>query len=160
MFSISCLTFTARIITRLSTRRRLYFDDLFIILGFIILSGTTYVLLHFARSSFVAEAVRTDLMGYLTVKDLLALRNFVSTTQAFLFMVWTAIFCVKFSFLALFKVLIRRLSRRLTIYYWTIVLVTILTWVLLASDIFIICPNTCKYICILNHYSIYVILPS
>lgn len=154
MFSISCLTFTARIITRLSTRRRLYFDDFFIILGFIILSGTTYVLLHFARSSFVAEAVLTDLMGYLTVKDLLAQGKFIPAMQAFLFMVWTAIFCVKFSFLALFKVLIRRLSRRLTIYYWTIVFVTIFTWTFLASEIFVICPNVCKYICILSHCSI------
>ena len=113
MFSISCLNCTARIITRLSTRRRLYFDYFFIILGFIILSGTTYAVLRFAKSSFVAEAIVMHVIDYLTVEDLLAQWNFVSATQAFIFMVWTAIFCVKFSFLALFKVLIRRLSRRL-----------------------------------------------
>lgn len=151
MFSITCFTFTARIITRLSTRRRLYFDDFFIILGFLILSGTTYLVLHSARSSFVREAIVTDLMDYVTMKDLLGLSNTIPVMQAFLFMAWTAIFCVKFSFLALFKVLIRRLSRRLTIYYWTIVVVTILTWALLASDIFVICPKICKYICTLIH---------
>lgn len=159
MFSIACFTLVARILTRISTRRRLYLDDFFIILGFIILSGATYLVLHFARSSFVSEAVVTGLIQYVTIKDLLSLTDSISVMQAFLCMSWSAIFCVKFSFLALFKVLIRRLSRRLTIYYWVVVGVTIMTWMLLASDIFILCPRACKYIYFLIYPGHYLVSP-
>lgn len=158
MFSIACFTLTARIITRLSTRRRLYLDDFLIILGSIILSGTTYLVLHSARSLFVSEAIETDLIDYVTITEFLGLPNSVSAVQALVCMSWSAIFCVKLSFLALFRILIRRLSRRLTIYYWVVVVVTILTWMLLAFDIFILCPQPCKHICILIHPNDYFIL--
>ena len=124
--------------------------------GFIILSGTTY-LLRYARHLFVSEAMITDLIRYETVKELLGSSNSDSALQAFFCMAWSTIFCVKFSFLALFKVLIRRLSRRLTIYYWVVVVATFLTWVLLASNSF--CSHACKYICILNDSKDYFILP-
>ena len=146
MFSIACFTLVARILTQISTRRRLYLDDFFIILGFIILSGSTYLVLHFARSNFVTEAVFTGLIQYVPINDLLTLKDSIPVMQTFVFLSWSAIFCVKFSFLALFKVLIRRLSRRLTIYYWVVVGVTVVTWIFLASDIFIYCPRACKYI--------------
>lgn len=146
MFSIVCLTLAARMLTRIYTRRRLYLDDFFILLGFIILSGATYLALLMARSSFVGEAVVTGLIKYVPIKDILGLTDSISVMQAFLCMFWSAVFCVKFSFLALFRVLIRRLSRRVTIYYWVVVGVTIMTWMLLAFDVFIICPRTCKYI--------------
>ena len=96
MFSIACFTLTARIITRLSTRCRLYLDDFFIILGFIILSGTTY-LMHSTRNLFVSEAIVTDLIRYVTIKELLGLSNSISVLQAFFCMAWSTIFCVKFS---------------------------------------------------------------
>lgn len=159
MFSITCFTLTARILTRFSTRRRLYLDDFFIILGFIILSGSTYLILHFARTLFASEAVLTGLIQYVTIKDLLSLMDSTSVIQAFGCMVYSAIFCVKFSFLALFKALIRRLSRRLTIYYWVVVGVTIMTWMLVASGIFIICPRACKYIYFLIYPDDYLICP-
>lgn len=158
MFSIACFTLTARIITRLSTRRRLYLDDFFIILGFIILSGSTYLVLHSARNVFVSEAIETGLIHYVTITELLGLPNSVSDVQALFCLAWSAIFCVKLSFLAFFRVLIRRLSRRLNIYYWVVVVVAILTWMLLAFDFCIFCPQSCKYFCILIHPNDYFIL--
>ena len=142
MFTIACFTLTARILMRIYTRRRLYLDDFFIILGFIFLSGSTYLVLHSARSIFMIESVSTGLIN----KDLLRLSDSISFEQAFKCLSWSAIFSGKFSFLALFKVLIRRLSRRLTIYYWVVVGVAIMTWILLTSGIFIVCPRPCKYI--------------
>lgn len=146
MMCIACFTLVARILVRISTRRRLYLDDVFIVLGFIFLSGSTYLVLHFARSMFMIESVLTGLVQYVMIEDLLRLTNSLSSEQAFNCLSWSAVFCVKFSFLALFKVLIRRLSRRLTIYYWMVVGVTIMTWVFLASSIFILCPRPRKFI--------------
>ena len=156
MFSIACFTITARIIIRITTRRRLFLDDFFIFFGFIILSGTTY-LFRYARDLFLSEALATDMIRYETFKELAGPLEAIPGLKAFFCMAWSTIFCVKLSFLALFKVLIRRLSIRLTIYYWVVVVATILTWMLLAFNSF--CPHACKHICIHIHPNDYFILP-
>ncbi|KAB2571176.1 hypothetical protein DBV05_g10173 [Lasiodiplodia theobromae] len=62
-------------------------------------------------------------------------------TAVFVDTSWTAIFCVKFSFLALFKMLIRNVSTRLSRYFWCVVVATALTWAFLVSETFILCSR-------------------
>lgn len=59
--------------------------------------------------------------------------------DAFVCLTWTATFAVKASFLALFRMLIRRISRRITIYYWVVVGCTAVTWAFMMAESFIFC---------------------
>lgn len=61
--------------------------------------------------------------------------------DAFVCLTWTATFAVKASFLALFRVLIRRISRRITIYYWVVVGCTGVTWAFMMAESFIFCST-------------------
>jgi hypothetical protein len=63
-----------------------------------------------------------------------------SYSLAFVETSWTAIFCVKFSFLSLFYTLIRNLSVGLTRYYWGVVVFNVLTWAYMLSEAPILCP--------------------
>ena len=61
-------------------------------------------------------------------------------TYAFLAVTWSAIFAVKFSFLAFFKTLVRRLQC-ITIYWRWVVGITAIVYALSVCDVFIPCPR-------------------
>lgn len=61
--------------------------------------------------------------------------------HSFLSVIWTCIFSVKASFLALFRLMIRNVSKPPTIYYWTVVVYMILAWMFIVSESFILCPH-------------------
>jgi hypothetical protein len=54
---------------------------------------------------------------------------------------WTAIFAVKFSFLVFSWQLVQSASKKILVYYWVVVGVTIISWVLLSSEPFIVCHH-------------------
>lgn len=53
---------------------------------------------------------------------------------------WTTTFLVKFSFLAFFRQLIRNVDG-IQYYYWGVVALTLLTWMFLTSEAFILCSD-------------------
>lgn len=140
LFAVAVLTVAARVSVRLYTRRRLYLDDCFLIFGLICLSGATGLTLTFVRNMFISEALRLDPTVVVRVDQLLALTNSMAVVDSFLALAWTAIFSVKFCFLALFRLLIRQVSKKLTVYYWCVVGFTVTTWAFLVSEGFILCP--------------------
>lgn len=60
--------------------------------------------------------------------------------DSFVVLAWTAIFCAKFSFLALFRLLIVAVTGRIKTYFWFVVGSTALTWVFVVVEPFILCP--------------------
>ncbi len=64
----------------------------------------------------------------------------VQTNHSFLILAWTATFLVKFSFLAFFRQLIWNVAgmRR---YYWVVVGLTVLAWMFLITEPFILCSQ-------------------
>jgi hypothetical protein len=62
--------------------------------------------------------------------------------DAFTVLAWTAIFCVKFSFLAFFRQFIVVPGSKTNVYYWTVVVVTSVSWVFLVLVPFVACPHS------------------
>lgn len=56
---------------------------------------------------------------------------------------WTTIFAVKFSFLAFFKQLINRVTK-IHAYYWIVGIITLLSWLFMIFEPFILCPQINK----------------
>lgn len=59
---------------------------------------------------------------------------------AYLILLWTATFAVKFSFLAFFRQLVRSVER-IQVYYWVVVGFTALTWMFVVAQPFILCHH-------------------
>ena len=147
LFVVAVLVVAARIATRIRLRHRIYLDDYFLLFGLACLCGATGLVLNFARIFFIMEALDVDHSFVLTIEDL-TVTNVPTLMDSFLFLSWTTVVSVKFSFLALFRLLIRRVSKKLTAYYWFVVVFTALTWAFLVNEAFIACSvfglNACK----------------
>lgn len=162
LFGVAILIVAARIGTRWRTRQRLYLDDLFLLFGLACLCGATGIILISVRKIFVIEALLVDHSFLLTVEGALSIADTApAITHSFLFLTWTAVISVKFSFLALFRLLIQRISWKINFYYWFVVVFTIITWIYMVSEAFIICPafgpqitsiNICKKCFLADHW--------
>lgn len=132
--------FIMRLALRIFTRRRLYLDDYILFFGLACLTAATYLVYSFSHLIFLSNAVRLDPLVAPTLSETTKLINSLKIIDSFLALIWTTTFAVKLSFLVFFKQLIERVSKKITIYYWVVVGVTILTWMFLVSEAFILCP--------------------
>lgn len=129
--------------TKIHTRRALTLDDYFLLLSLACLTGAAILVLKFTRIIYIVEALELDrpLNTQFSSEDLSAALDAISVIDASWCLMWTSTFFVKFSFLALFRLLIRRLSKSISIYYWTVVVLTGLTWPFMVSKPFIFCQK-------------------
>lgn len=131
----------ARVIIRVHTRCQLRLDDYFILFGLSCLCAATAILLSIVRELFLAEALGIDPTIKLTTGDIQSIADMIVMQLSFRSLAWTTIVCVKFSFLALFRLLIRRLPGGIIIYYWVVVVCTSLAWLFLVSVDWLTCRN-------------------
>lgn len=139
LFGIAVLTLSARVITRIYYRRRLYLDDFFLLFGVVCLSGATGLVLNFSRIIFAYEVLTLDPHIVVSIQELSKMKSSLAVTHASDFLTWTTIYCAKFSFIALFRKLIRRTSKRITIYVRFVATCTFVSWMIAASRTFIVC---------------------
>ena len=128
-----------RTIGRFVTRRRFYLDDGFVVFALICLCAGTGLLIHFYRLVFVDEAAATNPTVVVAPEQYTNLFESLTNIDAYFSIMWTSTFSIKASFLALFKPLIRRLSRRIVVFYWCAVVLTLLSWGYFVSEVFIVC---------------------
>lgn len=143
---MAILAFTARMVHRLKSRGRLSLEDCVLMFGFACLSAVTGILYRFTRIVFLFEAAARDRPIYytFTIQDIILLKeasSIVLIGNAGMCFTWTAIYSVKFFFLALFRLLIRRVSTRIRIYFWVVVAVTMLFWVMQIGLIVVPCQR-------------------
>ena len=141
LFGVAILIVAARIGTRWRLRQRLYLDDIFLLFGLACLCGATGIILVSVKKVFLTEAILVDKLFKLTEGEANSVANTApAIIHSFLFLTWTVVISVKFSFLALFRLLIQRISWKITFYYWFVVVFTVLTWIFMVSEAFILCP--------------------
>jgi hypothetical protein len=142
-FSLSILSILARAGIRLRTRRALSLDDYLLFAAAVFLSGGTGLMYTILDNLYLATAIQLDPTIVFRVDSARLTHLLMTATQqnhAFLILAWTTTFLVKFSFLAFFRQLIWNVTgiRR---YYWVVVGVTVVSWLFLISEPFILCSD-------------------
>lgn len=135
---IAALAVAARIIVRLYIRR-CCLGDCFVLLAIISLSGATIIMVNCSRHLFLVEALSQD-PGYIMTN--VNIQSFVSDLRIALcvpMMSWTATIAVKHYFLVLFREFSKRVSKKISIYIWAVILRTISLGIFLLSATFIAC---------------------
>lgn len=142
MLGVCYLAVAARIAIRIKLRRPLSLDDYLLLFGLACLSGAAGLAFRFTRIFFLIELLFTDhsIHYVFTIQDILDFNDGMTVYASFLTLSWTAIYAVNLSFLALFRHLISRLSKKITIYYWIVVGFTLLSWAYAMAEPFIFCP--------------------
>lgn len=115
----------ARIIVRIHIRR-FGLDDCFVLLAIISLSGATTVMINYTRHIYLVEALIEDRGYVVTSEDVKSFGYVLRTALVFPLMTWMATIAVKLSFLVLFEKLAKRVSKKITIYIWVVILLTAL----------------------------------
>ncbi|KAL1631267.1 hypothetical protein SLS54_000026 [Diplodia seriata] len=125
--------------------RKLFLDDYLLLFGTACLVAATGLLYWFIDDMFIFEALieipeQVTFASVLANGEVGALLDSNKIIQSYLSMVWTAIFAVKFSFMAYFRSLGASFSRPMTVYYWAVVALTFASWGVCIGGGFINCP--------------------
>lgn len=150
-FALASLSFFGRIFIRLFTRRRLYLDDAFLSFAFTtLLIGTVLGFLRAYTIYFQMAALEGNVEALLFLASHLEEHaKDYGFNIAFIVLLWTTVFAVKWCYLAFFHPLLVGMSRRFTIYYRCTVGLSFISWILSAFVAPIVpCPYTgMKAIC-------------
>ena len=138
---ISVVLILVQLFIRIHTRRKLYLDDYVLLFGLACLGVASYFGFTHSRPVFVHQATRIKPKIIATVGELMNQQNSLKILDSFLALIWTTTFSVKFSFLIFFKQLIDRVSRRITIYLWIVLAFTVVSWMFIVSEPFILCRH-------------------
>lgn len=138
-FAIAVTSAFARFVFRLVARRRFYLDDMFFAFALLCLGAGTALMIEFYKVAFLDEAVATNSTVIIQPSQLTSLFNSLTMLDAFFCIMWTATFSIKASFLALFRQLIQRVSKKLRIHFWVTAVLTFLAWAYFECEDFIVC---------------------
>lgn len=138
---LAALTIVLRTAARFWTIHRLKLDDLFLWFALLCLSAATGIFYSLVHVSMLEEAVSLDPTVVVPYDQLDSLLSSWPYLHSLLSLMWTCIFSVKASFLAMFRLMIRHVSKPLTIYYWAVVVYMVLAWMFMVSEAFILCPH-------------------
>lgn len=106
------------------------------------MTAATGLIYYLIDGIYLATAVETGevQIGELTAAQINVILNESLNQNIFLALAWTTTFLVKFSFLAFFRQLIRNVHN-IKYYYWGVVALTVLSWMFLTSEAFILCSD-------------------
>lgn len=124
------------------TRRPLALDDYLLFLAFCFLTAVTGLIYYLIDGLYLSTALLSDPALYfqLSQGQINQVLNQSLVQNVFLALAWTATFLVKFSFLAFFRQLIRNVAS-IKYYYWFVVGLTVVTWMFLVPEAFILCSD-------------------
>lgn len=127
---------------RIRTQRHLSLDDYLLFIATAFLTTATGMLYELCDGFFLATAVLKDptIFFQLTPQQADKVLDEALEENIFLALAWSATFFVKFSFLAFFRQMIWRIDR-IQYYYLTVVALTILFYLFLISEAFILCHD-------------------
>ncbi|PYI01174.1 hypothetical protein BO78DRAFT_391341 [Aspergillus sclerotiicarbonarius CBS 121057] len=144
-FGIAVLSFLGRIFIRLFTRRRLYLDDGLLSFAFAtLLAGTVLGYLRAYTIYTELAALEGDITAILVIgSNLSAHGQDFGYNIAFIGLLWTTVFAVKWCYLAFFHPLLVGMSRWFIFYYRFTIGLSLVSWILSAFVAPIVpCPYT------------------
>lgn len=129
LFTFASLSVVARTVLRLRYQKRLFVDDAFLFFAEICLCASFGLLYIFVDSAYLEEAliVQPEVVE-IPQNPFHQLLSFHAFSTAFTILTYASIFAVKFGFLFLFRVLVRRV-RKLVFFWWMAIAITTVVWI-------------------------------
>lgn len=152
-FGFAITSIMARVGFRIHAHRSLYLDDCITLVGAMCLSAAIGILYKKCDYFFLLDALGSDssLISHVSADQI---NDLFETPYAifyvFYVLIWTTIFAVKFSFLVFFKKLINRVTK-IHIYYWTVVIITLLSWLYAVLEPLVVCSHPNKSLGRITH---------
>lgn len=112
-------------------------------------------MVNYTRHLFLVEALSQDPDYIITNEDIQSFGSVLRIAFCVPMMSWTATIAVKLYFLVLFRELTKRVSKKISIYIWAVILLTVSLGIFLLSATFIACVlnrsrKLIRLVCILD----------
>ena len=136
-FGLAMTAAAGRTVFRVRNHRRLFLDDIFLLLACIFLTVATIIFYIALPQTYVKHSYWLSMRPDVQLKKV---AWYQKMSLAYKPVTWAVIFAVKFSFISFFRVLVNRL--RYMIIYWKIVVaVTAICFCFCASEVAMGCPH-------------------
>ena len=129
-----------RIVFRIRTQQRLFYDDFLILAATCFLIAETGVLYHYTDRIYLLEAAKASPPVIPTFTELSTLVYSTAWLNAYNSLGWAAVFSIKASFLVIFYPLLRDFSGGILVYFWGGAGLTLVSWIMITCEPFILCP--------------------
>lgn len=138
---------------RIGSRQRLLLDDCFLLISFVSLLGSTFIFYKRARVIYIVFNLMKgdEIISLIASQDIDNMYAQIGWSFAWISLLYTAIFMVKFTYFALFKKLLRSMPRKLIRVYWTAVVFSAIAWIYLMLQQLINCPYFGSSACKCHH---------
>ncbi|KAI1129674.1 hypothetical protein F5Y10DRAFT_237724 [Nemania abortiva] len=140
-FGVALLSVLVRAAIRLTTSKRFFLDDYLLFTAAAFLAGTTGLAYYLCDAFYIATVISNEGQSaffQLNPHQTDQILDYALLENIFLALAWTATFFVKFSFLAFFKQMIFSVDR-IHYYYWGVVIFTVISYLFLVGEAFILC---------------------
>ncbi|KAF2468323.1 uncharacterized protein BDR25DRAFT_373379 [Lindgomyces ingoldianus] len=127
---LAVIAVTSRIFFHIRKRGKLFIDDLLVILAACCLMISTGFIYYMQPRMYMTATLAASLrnVALFTKSEMQSLPGLLRWNNLFLIFSWTSLMAIKMSFMALFWILIRDVSRRLTLLWQFVVVVIMLSW--------------------------------
>ncbi|RDL38406.1 uncharacterized protein BP5553_02746 [Venustampulla echinocandica] len=134
--AISFLFVSGRIIVRLRTSGRLWFDDLFVVIGWLLILGSSIVWRYAERAMYLSIEVAAGQLSPLEYTTYIPdTEHYMKSTVAIIILFYSSLAAIKISFLLFFRRLLSGVHIRvLMIQWWVVFGITIVTWIACIAD--------------------------
>ena len=140
MFALALLTLLVRLFIRIRVQKYIGLDDGFLLFAAASLGAATGLLFTFLDKMYLVEALISGIPTTLPPDFIQQSTIFHELSDICLILLWTTVFSVKFSFLALFRKLIDR-NRPLTTYWKVVAAINAVVWAYGVAGLVIPCPH-------------------
>jgi hypothetical protein len=141
LFGTAILAVLTRFAIRIFKRRRVRFDDGLVLIATMALIAAYGLCLNLLPRLYLVEAINKKKIPFPFLEEIPVLLSTLKWATIFAAMNWTSVYMVKFAFMYFFHPLIVGLSRRVTRFYWTTVVLLAVFWIYTVLNPVIICPH-------------------
>ncbi|KAG9230371.1 hypothetical protein BJ875DRAFT_158403 [Amylocarpus encephaloides] len=134
--AISLLFVSARLAIRIHTFGRLWFDDLFVVIGWLLILATAVIWNFAHRQMYLSSKVTSGELSPFNYPDIISDgEHYLRSSAAVLILFYSSLAAIKLSFLLFFKRLLIGVNNRLLVVQWWVVFaITIITWIASLAD--------------------------
>ncbi|KAF2005651.1 hypothetical protein P154DRAFT_570949 [Amniculicola lignicola CBS 123094] len=146
---IATVAAITRLVIHIKYPRKPFVDDYLMVFATACLAVQTGIVYKYSDMVYLMSSLDQGLAthNFFTRSEVLALPSTIKWTNIFICFAWTVNYTIKLSFLAFFWTLIRNVSKRLTRYWWFVLVFVVLSWLFSTVENFIICgantPDKC-----------------
>ncbi|KAI1738017.1 hypothetical protein F4680DRAFT_450415 [Xylaria scruposa] len=140
LFGTAIFSVVVRLVIRIFGHVPWSLDDGLVVTSAALLASGFATCLHKLDTIYLIEAINKG-VAFPFQEDLANILSVQKWSTITAFLVWTSVYLVKFTFLYFFHILVRGMPRKIRVFFWSTVGLSVAFWIYTVLEPLIICPH-------------------